>query len=222
MSTEQQERRVFAVADVVPDYHRIAKHITAGKEYEVRGDTGTGFEFKDDAGSWHYAYWQGSTFLNGGDWRRVEREPEAPKAADKWYSADNETFNSDEMVDAVQLRASQMDGPITGEVITIYEGERGAGYSASQWTPDMVEYLGERAADDAGEVAYDWPPANKQQCAELQAAVEKVVEDWAARHKLEPTFFEIVNVREIKVRLTSEDGDFEVVDETAQAEGGAV
>ena len=346
MSNNKQEKRVFAVADVVPEISREV--FTAGKEYAAIGGNDFGFDAVGDDGMTHSMLWHGCAWLNGGNWRRVERETEAgiaglqefnalgpadlaahqgsamspldlardtgtictgriaeptdrliafnttengtpteilrltaegmyyrgelvpdageahrafletmrlmqegmvpqpasivvampteewarkyaaenlePKAskADKCYSFDGETFMG-ELHDAVQEAAGDMlgDDPITGKVVTIHEGDT-VRHNVADWIPNIVDQLSEHAYDDAGEYAQGWPDCTPDQDKELQAAICKAVDEWLDRHNLRPTFHAVENVREIKVRITSEDGDFEVVDETAQAEGGAV
>lgn len=60
----------YAIADQVPEG---CDYLTAGKEYEVIHFTDHAFQFIDDKGGVHGAFWFLSIHLNGGNWRRVEK-----------------------------------------------------------------------------------------------------------------------------------------------------
>lgn len=60
--------------------------------------------------------------------------------------------------------------------------------------------------------ADDWPGADREQKAELQAEVEKVVAAWLTKHGLHPNFWQVVNVKKVQCRITSETGEYEIVE----------
>lgn len=64
--------KVYAVADVVP---ALSRYIQQGHEYPVKNEhvEAEGFEIYTPVGL-TYCSWRGSFHLDGGDWRRVERE----------------------------------------------------------------------------------------------------------------------------------------------------
>lgn len=61
----------YAIADEVPPE---CDYITAGKEYEVVAEEGGGFWFFCDDNQQIWCLWLDSLDLNGGNWRRVERD----------------------------------------------------------------------------------------------------------------------------------------------------
>lgn len=67
--------KVYAVADVVPEKSDC---FTVGKEYEIVADWKDGlFSIIDDSGDLdnpRTCAWENCYHLNGGSWRRVERE----------------------------------------------------------------------------------------------------------------------------------------------------
>lgn len=74
---------IYAVAETVPERNR--GRITPGKRYALvphewdcdeRGlhPSGLGFAWVGDTGNVHFAKWQGSAHLDGGDWTRIDEE----------------------------------------------------------------------------------------------------------------------------------------------------
>ena len=123
------------------------------------------------------------------------------------YSTDEEVFNYEDINDAAEDALFEAE---VGGTATIYVGER-EDNKASDFVRDIVEDMGERAYDDIGELSIDWLDSTVGQNRELQAAVEKLVDDWADKYKLHPTFFKVTNIKEITLELTNADtGVFKV------------
>jgi hypothetical protein len=139
---------------------------------------------------------------------------------EKCYSTDQEEFIYSELADAIERAWDSLDHetPVEsiGAIVTVYEGDSHP-YNPLGWLPDMVEYMGERAYDDGGEFASDWPPASKEQSAELQADVERVVTAWLEKHSMQPMFWSVINVKEVRARITSETGDYELIEGAVEA-----
>lgn len=127
---------------------------------------------------------------------------------DKCYSCNEDEYYHTSIEDAVEdlWNGGQYE---IGEVATIWEGDPDL-KTASHFTPNMAEYLQERAYDELGEVTDSWEFSEKEDKS-LQNAVNKAVDDWATANNMQPKFYSVENVREIQVRFTNEDGDFEVV-----------
>ena len=63
---------IYAVAETVPDG---VPQIVAGKRYEVLREEDGGFYCLDESGNAFYAQWRKSTWLNFGDWTRIDEPP---------------------------------------------------------------------------------------------------------------------------------------------------
>ncbi len=62
---------------------------------------------------------------------------------------------------------------------------------------DLLDRLQERAQEDSGDHAESWlKNVTAVQCAELDAALDTTLEEWASRHGKQPTFFKVEQVRE--------------------------
>jgi hypothetical protein len=131
------------------------------------------------------------------------------------YSANGDDYNYSELSEAVERAWDDKhpDGQV-GDVLTIWRGDASE-YDPIEFVPDICEYMGEQAYDEAGDYAADWPGASKEQERELQKAVEQVVAEWIARHSLKPPFMNVSNTKAIKVRILSMTGDYEELERTA-------
>lgn len=109
--------------------------------------------------------------------------PAAP--GDACYSADNETFHND-------LESVVSDKEV-GDTIWIGEqkGRQPSYYFDIDWLKDDMR---ERAHDDCGESADDFPDQTKEKWAEL----ESIIEAWLDAN-LNVTFYQVENVREVAV-----------------------
>lgn len=110
------------------------------------------------------------------------------------YSTDEETYRGGEGDRATALAVAIEEEGIevgrtvwTGEVI---KQQAGAFFGGR----DTVEYMQERAYDEAGEFAEDWlADVTKEQEAELHDAIVKAINEWADKHGLHPTFYTVEN-----------------------------
>lgn len=60
----------------------------------------------------------------------------------------------------------------------------------------VSDWLGDRAFDNAGEVSFEWPgPLPENAIIELN----KLLDDWATRHRLQPTFFAVDDMKDHEV-----------------------
>ena len=125
-----------------------------------------------------------------------------------WYSDDGETYRCETLHEAVLEKVE--DSEFTkGSTITVFKGE-GVSPVASNFAPKIIDYMSENAYDNHGEYAEDWPNVAKEDIKILQDAVEKVIDDWATKLDEQPTFGTIINIEEINIELTDNDGGFNV------------
>lgn len=92
--------------------------------------------------------------------------------------------------------------PATGDKCQIAQSRSP---QASTFTPGMVTALGEAASDEYSEQVDGWPDVTPEQESELQVEVDEVVDSWATKHNLQPTFYELEEV-EIRTYIASVDG----------------
>ncbi len=67
----------------------------------------------------------------------------------------------------------------------------------------VLENLEEDAFDFAGEAAESWEPlieAKRENLDELSEQLSKVVEEWLVKHGMNPTFYQIANVRAVEIK----------------------
>lgn len=119
--------------------------------------------------------------------------PEEKRIPDETWSANEELFNCDSLGELLD----ENDDLDVGA--TVWKGEKfpinTAGYIDAG---DVIEMLGERAYDDVGEFAEDWPDVPDEAHQELDA----LLSEWISKH-CTATFYRVRNVVEYK--LTAED-----------------
>jgi len=124
------------------------------------------------------------------------------------YSIDGETYKHMTSDDALEELFDTLDiSDFNDEDFcqSIWQGTK-VEPKASEFVPAVVEGLSERAYDDCGEPAEDWPASNQAQDNELRELVQWVVDAWADDHKLQPNFYTVEDTEEIPVRLTQPAG----------------
>lgn len=130
--------------------------------------------------------------------------------SEKYYSVDEENFSHSDMADAVQ-EVFDYVGAKPGDERTIYEGTAKK-LTAGSFVPCIEDDLINSAFDEVGEFADGWLEGlTPDQRGDLADRVKAAVNSWADDHGLQPTFFTVENVREIKVRLLDNDDNFEEV-----------
>ena len=119
--------------------------------------------------------------------------PEQKRIPDETWSANEELFNCDSLGELLDENDDLEVGA------TVWKGEKfpinTAGYVDAS---DIIEMLGERAYDDVGEFAEDWPDVPDEARQELDA----LLSEWISKH-CTATFYRVRNVVEYK--LTAED-----------------
>lgn len=129
-----------------------------------------------------------------------------------YYSTDEEVFNYDDIGEAICSIFECDDTLDVGTIITIYSGEA-IKFNASSFVKDITEDMSERAYDEIGEHADNWPDCNKEQREDLEKLMAKTVDSWASKHNLHPKFWGIKNQKEIKVKILNiETGNFEILE----------
>ena len=132
------------------------------------------------------------------------------KTARTVYGIDGEIFNHDELDDAVN---DELDNGCSrqGDIITIWQGTT-VPKTAGDYGPLATACeMSEKAYDDCGEWADDWPYYTTKQGNELDEKIKAVINEWADAHSLHPNFYTVVDVVEIKVRILNDDCDWELV-----------
>lgn len=130
---------------------------------------------------------------------------------EKCYSTNGEDFNYTEIEDAIESAFDDPDLPI-GTVVTIDEGDA-IPWKAGDFADGFpVETLANSAYDEAGEYADGWPNCTKEQESDLAQRIKSAVNQWADDHGLQPRFYRVANIKEIKVKLTSKTGDYEILE----------
>lgn len=123
---------------------------------------------------------------------------------EKYYSSNEETYEYSDPEGAIESVLECMKAPAVGNVISIWVGDCTT-QKASHYTPDIVDDMSNAAYDACDEFAGGWPHSTAEQENELNAAIQKVVDEWADKHGLQPKFGTVSNCKEIKFRLTKVD-----------------
>lgn len=134
----------------------------------------------------------------------------------KVYSDNREDFNYSSIDDAIQS-ASDTYGCKPGHIITIWEADTVKKY-AGDFLSYLPEELGERAYDEFGELIDEWPDTTPEQDSELANTVQSVINAWADKHGLQPTFYGVTNLKEIEICFTSNDGEWEYMEQQESKE----
>lgn len=123
---------------------------------------------------------------------------------DKCYSFNEEDFDGD-----LESVVHQIDDYEVGKIVTAFEGDAvwEAAIDSLIRVGDIIEMVQERAYDHAGEVAEDYL---KNVSVEAKNELHALLVGWFEKHKYNPNFYTVKNIRPIRVRLL-EDGECEIV-----------
>lgn len=130
---------------------------------------------------------------------------------EKCYSTNNEDFNCTDLHDAI---VSALECPLAkvGDIVTVYEGDA-VPWKAGDFTGFTLDHISNAAYDEGGEYADGYlEGVTKEQESDLDKRIADVVNQWADDHGLQPNFYRVANVKEIRAKLTNEDGTYEVLD----------
>jgi len=130
------------------------------------------------------------------------------------YSENGESFNSGEFHDVAEQALDSVGGNV-GDEAEVYCGEK-VTIKASRYLDcygdDILEYLNEQAYEELGEHAEGWLNNTPQDITdELSRMIQIAVDAWAGMHGLQPEFGKVKNVRGITVKLTDDNGGYEVI-----------
>lgn len=132
------------------------------------------------------------------------------------YSINEEEFNDD--FDSAADSAFDYEGVKVGDVRTIFSGVPNR-FQASDFFPRIdwiIESAQENAHGEVGEFSDDFLAAQTREAEEeLAASLKEAFQKWADNHGLDPTFYGIKNVKEVKVRIVNFDGEYEEVADQA-------
>ncbi len=125
------------------------------------------------------------------------------------YSTNGEEFIHSDLEGAVEMVFDDGEHNV-GDTITVYSGTAVLHNASDFMHRHLVDDLADAAYDEAGEWADGWPYATPKQADELNEAVKVVVDAWAIKLNQIPTFSKVTDVKEVKVIITDNDGDFRV------------
>ena len=140
---------------------------------------------------------------------------------EKIYSLNGEDYNFNEMHEAIDAHLDESTKK--GDIITVYEGDKHK-FKAGDFFTDVgsiIDDISCEAFEIHGEYSEDWPDF-KNEGARVKALIalgdeiRKAINIWADNNKLQPTFSGVKNVREIKVKLTSDDGEYVIIKDSGE------
>jgi hypothetical protein len=126
----------------------------------------------------------------------------------KCYSTNEEDYSHESVCEAVQDILENGD-VTTGDIVTLWEADA-IKRSASYYVPDMAEHMLDAASGECGEYADTWDFSKKER-ESLQELIEKAVDKWADENKMQPSFYTVENSTPFSVRITDEDGGYEII-----------
>lgn len=130
----------------------------------------------------------------------------------KCYSTNDEDYSYDEIEDAIRDKIADHPELTPGDIFTIWEGDAILWKAGDFAGGFCVDDLSDRAYAEAEESADGWlDSCPKEVKDDLETRIEVVVNQWADDHGLQPKFYRVENVCEVKVKVMSEDGEWEIV-----------
>jgi hypothetical protein len=129
----------------------------------------------------------------------------------KVYSTNGEEFDHEELDEAVDAAIDNSWGMPT-DILAVSEGDK-VPFRAGDFlvVDDLLEILEQRAWFLAEDYARGWPGVSLVQKNDLAELVAAAINTWADGHCLQPTFFLVKNVKEIKIKLLDTKGAWEIV-----------
>lgn len=126
------------------------------------------------------------------------------------YSTDEENFSYESIHEAV---LSNWESGISevGDLMVIYEGKPIPNKTSDFLQNNLAEGMSERAWDNYGEFAEDWPNWSAEEELDLIRKMKHCIDEWATLTDNHPKFYHVKDIVEIQVKVTSEDGDWEFV-----------
>ena len=126
------------------------------------------------------------------------------------YSTNGEDFNEDSLEEAAELSFDQGHCK-DGDIILIFEGDA-VTPDVRSLVPQIAEEMSDQAYEITGEPSYFG--LDEAEAQSLQKEVNATVLKWCKEHNTMPDFWTVENVKEIKVRvLSDDDGSFKCVEE---------
>lgn len=132
---------------------------------------------------------------------------------DKCWSYDEEHYYED--FEDVCERAFDDAYPEKPDTVTIDEADVSK-YRASDFLEEasyVLEKVVEDAYERAGDFAEGWlENVSKAATDELDKKLKTVFDEWAVKHKLEPHFWNVCNIKEIKVREVDDPRQYVIIE----------
>ena len=115
------------------------------------------------------------------------------------YSINEEEFRYDDLEEAIEMLLDNESE--SGDTIILYSGTAEPYKFSDFMRRDVLDDISEHAYEEAGEWAgVDlWPDVSVDQEAELMTALASVANQWADKHQLQPTFYKVTDIKEIKM-----------------------
>jgi hypothetical protein len=136
-------------------------------------------------------------FNGSGGTKSAAQEPPVVEKIQYCYSTDNEYFKGsfDTLKEAVADCIGDSREPFDFEIGTT-QGTKKASYYLD--TKSLVESMGERAYDSCRDSAEDFMvQIGKEAISDLNTQLSVIVDVWADKYGLHPTFWEVENIRKV-------------------------
>lgn len=117
--------------------------------------------------------------------------------------SENWSFCTESLEETVD-RYLEENGAVSEDgVISIYQG-RQTEPNVSQFISDLLDGMAD-SASFGNDFAGGWPHLDDSDEEEFQGFVESAISDWFKQKGLKPTWFAVVDVKEVKVQLSGYD-----------------
>lgn len=129
----------------------------------------------------------------------------------EYFSLDESVFNFETLDEAVEDYISNGEVVNIGDVLTLWYGTSKP-INVKRYTPSIVDEMTNNAYDHMSEYASDFLNVDKNTENLIQTEVDNFIEGLLTRLDLLPTFYEVDDVKEVKVKITDvEAGTFDIV-----------
>ncbi len=132
-------------------------------------------------------------------------------STEKVYSNNNEDYSYTELSECVESYYFN-DSVKAGDVVTVFEADA-VKAKASSFVYGLMDSMQEKAYDEYGEYAEHWPDTDQKNIDVLEEVVKLLADLWATNYDVQPTFYKVDNVKEIKVKILNDDYDYEVINQ---------
>jgi len=118
---------------------------------------------------------------------------------------DSENWISETPDEVIQEILSDDDSIKYNDLITIYKGEKQS-ILFSEYVTDISDGIFDQAYDDLGDLTNDL--LSTEQAKALDDAVRGFVGEYAIKNDLNPSFYRVINIEPVKVKMTAVGDNF--------------